>query len=192
VDEAVGSEHDGAAKGVGNVMKICDFSAGFFDEENACGGVPALEAEFPEAIEAAGGNAGQIQCGGTVTAHAVRAEREIVVVMNVGAGMAFVDGKAGAEKAGGKRGDFRDGDFLAVEHGTFAACGSEKFFINGIVDDAGEDLIALREGDGDTEARVAVGEICGAVEGIDMPAKFGVVIFAKAFFGGDCVRGEIF
>ena len=59
-----------------------------------------------KAITTAGGRA--------IAAHTVGTEREIVVVVNVGAGLAFVNGKAGAKKAGSKRGNFRNGNFLSV------------------------------------------------------------------------------
>jgi len=42
VNEAVGSEHDGTAKMIRLVVKIGGLSAGFFDEQNSRGGIPAL------------------------------------------------------------------------------------------------------------------------------------------------------
>ena len=70
--------------------------------------------------------------------------------------------------------------------------GGEKFVGDGIEDDAGEDGFAVCKRDRNAEARIAVGEIGGAVERIDVPAKFGVAFVAGAFFGGDGVVGEIF
>lgn len=192
MNEAVCGEEDRTTQRIGSVVEIGEFSAGFFDEKDACGGVPALEAKFPEAVEAACGDAGEIECGGAIAADPVGAQREIVVVMNVGARLAFVYGKAGAKKTGGKRGNFGDGDFLVVERGAFAASGSEKLFVDGIVNDTGDDLIAPGESNGDAEARVAVGKICGAVERIDVPAEFGFVIFAEPFFCCDGVGRKIF
>src|SRR5262249_15244826 len=81
---------------------------------------------------------------------------------------------------------------VAVESGPFTACGSEKLIVNRIVDDTDDDLVATGEGDGNAEAGVAVCEIGGAVERINVPAVFGVVVFAQAFFGGNSVRWEIF
>ncbi|HLZ13580.1 MAG TPA: hypothetical protein VKP58_13420 [Candidatus Acidoferrum sp.] len=192
VNETVRGEDHPAAESVRLAVKIGDFAAGFFDEEDAGRDVPALEAKFPEAIEPAGRDAGEIECGGTIAAYAVGTKREIVIIMNVGAGLALVHGKAGAKKACGKRGNFRDGDSFSVEGGAFAAGGGKEFFVDGIVNDAGEDFVLPSESDGDAEARIAVGEIGGAVERVDVPAIFGVVVVAKAFFGGDGVRGKIF
>lgn len=50
----------------------------------------------------------------------------------------------------------------------------------------------MSERDGDAETWITVGEICGAVERVDVPAKFSVVIFAETFFGGNRVSWEIF
>jgi hypothetical protein len=48
------------------------------------------------------------------------------------------------------------------------------------------------EGDGNAEAGIAVGEIGGPVERVNVPAVFGVVIFPESFFSSDGVRREIF
>ena len=191
MDQTIGGEDDVAAELIGCAVKIGNSAASFFDEQNACRGVPAIEAEFPEAIEAAGGNGGKIERGGTVAANAVRAQREIVVVMDVWASLALVNGKAGAKQTGGERWHFGYSDFFAVEGGAFTASCGKKLFINGVVNNTGDDLMAVRESNGHTEAGIAVGEIGGAVERVDVPAVLGVMIFAEAFFRGDGVGGEI-
>lgn len=173
-------------------MKIGNFAAGFFDKKNSRSGVPPIEAKFPEAIEASDGNAGKIKRGRAVAADTVRTQREIIIVVDVRTGFALVNGKAGAEQARGERGHFGDSDFVAIESGAFPTCGSEQFFVDGIVDDADNDFVAVGERDGDTEAGIAMGKIRGAVERVDVPAKFRFVVFAEAFFGGDSVRRKIF
>jgi len=173
-------------------VKIGDFAAGFFHENDARGDVPAFQAKFPEAIEAACGDAGEVEGGGAVAADTVGAKREIVVVVNVGTGLAFVNGKAGAKKAGSKRWNFRNGEFLSVQSGTIAAGSSEKFFVNWVINDTSDDFVAVGESDRDAETGIAVREIRGAVEWVDMPAIFGVVIAAETLFCGNGVGGEIF
>ena len=177
---------------IGCAVKIGDFATRFFDEDESCGDVPAFQAKFPEAIEAACGDTGEVEGGGAIAADTVGAKREVVVVVNVGAGLAFVNGKAGAKKAGSERRNFGNGDFISVQSGAIATGSSEEFFVNGIVDDAGDDLVAVRERDRDAETGIAVREIRGPVEWVDMPAIFGVVITAETFFCGDGVGGEIF
>lgn len=192
VDQTIGGEDDRAAESIGCAVKIGDCATRFFDEDDACGDVPAFQAKFPETVEAACGDAGKVEGGGAIAADTVGTEREIVVVVNVGTGLAFVNGEAGAKKACRERRNFGNGDLLSVQSGTFAASGSEKFFVNWVVDDTSDDFVAVRECDRDAEARIAMSEICGAVERIDVPAIFGVVITAEALFGGDGVGGEIF
>ena len=192
VDEAIRGEDDRAAELIGYAVKIGDFATRFFDEYDACGDVPTFQAKFPEAIEAARGDAGEVKGSGAIAADTVGAEREIVVVVNVGAGLAFVNRKAGAKKAGSERGDFGNGDFLSVQNSTFAASGGKELFIDGVVNDTGDDVVAVRECDRDAEAGIAVSKICGAVEWVDVPTIVGVVITAETLFGGDGVGGEIF
>src|SRR5882672_596358 len=192
VNEAVGRENDGAAELVWIPGKIADFAAGFFDEEDAGGGVPLLQTKFPKAVEAAGGDGRKIERGGAIAAHAVRALGEVAVVLKVGAGFAIAHGKTSAEQAGGKRGDFGDADFFAVESGAFAAGGGEEFVVKGIEDDGGKQRVALGKSDRNAETRVTVCEVGGAVERIDVPAEFGGAFLAGAFFGGDGMVREIF
>ena len=173
-------------------MKIGDFATGFFHENDARSDVPAFQAKFPEAIEAARGDTGEIEGGGAIAADTVGTEREIVVVVNVGASLAFVNGKPGAKKAGSKRRNFGNGDFLSVQSGAIAAGSSEEFFVNWVINDAGDNFVGVGESDRDAETGIAVREIRGAVEWVNVPAIFGVVITAETLFGGDGVGGEIF
>ena len=192
VNKAIRGEDDRAAKLIGHAVKIGDFATRFFNEDDARGNVPAFQAKFPEAIEAPCGDAGEVERRRAIAADAVGPEREIVIVMNVRACLAFVNGKACAKKAGGKRGNFGNEDFLPVQRGTFAAGGSEEFFVNWVIDDASDDFVAVSEGDRDTEAGIAVGKVGSSVERVNVPAVFGIVITAETLFGGDGVRGEIF
>jgi hypothetical protein len=194
VNEAVGGEDDGAAEWVRISGKIADFSAGFFDEQDSGGSVPLLETEFPEAVEAAGGDASEVQGGGAIAAHSVRVLREVAVVLKIRAGLAVAHGKAGAEQAGRERGAFGDVDFFAVEGSAVAARGSEKFVVKRIEDRGGEKRIVLGKRNRDAEARISVREIRGAVERIDVPAKFGSgsALMPGSLFGGDGMIGKIF
>jgi hypothetical protein len=192
VDQGVGGEDHRAAERIRLARKIADFAAGFFDEQHAGGGVPFVQAKFPEAIKAARGHASEIQSGRAVAAHAVRAQRKIPVVVNIGIGQALVNGKTGAEQTRRKRFDFRDADFFPVECGASAARGGIKLVVNRIVDDAGENLVFLRQSDGNAKARIAMSKIRGAIERIDVPAKFGSVFLTCAFLRGDGVVRKIF
>jgi len=192
VDQTIGSKDDRAAEFIRCAVKIGDFATRFFYEDDACGDVPTFQAKFPEAVEAPCGDAGKVECGGAIAADTVGTEREIVVVVNVGAGLALVNGKASTKEAGSKRRNFGNGDLLSVQSGAFAAGSGEKLFVYWVVNDTGDDVVAVRECDRDAEAGIAMSEICGAVERVDVPAIFCVVINAETLFGGDGVSGEIF
>src|SRR5712692_5676050 len=111
MNEAVGGEDNRAAELIEIPLKVGDFAAGFLDKEDARSSVPLVEAEFPEAVEAAGGNTSEIERGGTVAANAMRPLGEFAVILEIRTELAVAHGKAGAEKARGERGDFGDGDF---------------------------------------------------------------------------------
>ena len=143
VDQPISGENDGAAELVRFSGEIAHFAAGFFDQKDARGRVPFLQAEFPEAVEAAGSNGGEVQRGGAIAAHPVRVLREVAIELKIRAGLAVAHGKAGAEQACRERGDFGDVDFFAVEGGAFAACGGEKFIVKRIENHGGEKRIPL-------------------------------------------------
>ncbi len=132
VDQAVGGQDDRAAQAVWLAGEIADFAAGFFHQQHPRGGVPGLQAKFPETFEAAAGDAGEVQSGGAVAAHAVGVHGEVAVIAEIGAGFAIVDGKTGAEQAGGKRRNFGDVDFFSVEGGALAARGGEELLEMGL------------------------------------------------------------
>src|SRR5215467_6302171 len=190
VDEAVGGENERPAKLIRLAHEIADFAAGFFDEKNACGDVPLVETEFPEGVEAARSDAGEIEGGGTVAADAVRALGEFPVVLEIRAELAVARGKSGAKQTCGQRGDFGDGDFFAVTRCAFAARGGVELVVERIENYGSEERVALGKGDGNGEAGIVVREICSAVERVDIPAKFGSGVLPGAFFGGDGVAGE--
>ncbi len=194
MDEAVGRKDDRAAEVIGLSFEVADSAAGLFDEQHSSGGVPLVQAEFPEAVEATGGDAGEIERGGAIAAHAVRALRELAVILKIRAGLAIAHGEAGAEQAGGECGDFGDVNFLAVEGGPFAARGGEEFLVKRVEDDGGEKRVSLGKSNGNAEAGVAVSEIGGAVERIHVPAKLRSrsAFVTRSFFRGNGVLRKIF
>src|SRR5438445_7751349 len=99
VDQSVGGENDGATKLVRIPGEIAHSPSSFFNQQDARGGVPLLQAEFPEAVEAAGRNASQVQRGGAVAAHPVRALGKVAVVLKIRTELSVSYRKAGAEQA---------------------------------------------------------------------------------------------
>src|SRR5439155_26751839 len=76
--------------------------------------------------------------------------------------------------------------------GAFPAGGSEEFAAQRVEHDSRDKRPGISERDGNGEARIAVGEIGGAVERVHIPAKAGVQGLAAAFFGMAGVMGEEF
>ena len=191
MDQAIRGEDHRAAKTVPLAREIGDLAAGLFDQKHSGRDVPPAETKFPESLEATGGDAGEIERSGTVASNAMGAEGKIPVVVNVGASHAFVGGETGAKQAGGQRFDLGNVDGLIVEPGALAAGGGKEFVVDGVIDDTSHQGVALLERDRDAEAGVAVGEICGAVERVNVPAKFRRTFVPRAFLGSDRVVGEI-
>ena len=67
-----------------------------------------------------------------------------------------------------------------------------QLIVVGIENGRGKRRAALRQRDGNAEAGIVMGEIRGAVERVDVPAKFGSGVLAGALFRGDGVAGEKF
>src|SRR6266705_2989289 len=194
MDEAVGGEDDGAAEVIGLSFEVADSAAGLFDEQHTSGRVPLVQAEFPEAVKTPRGDAGEIERGGAIAADAVRALRELAVILKIRDGLAVAHGKTGTEKAGRERGNFGDVNFLAVEGGAFAARGGEEFLVKGVEDDRSKKRVSLGKSNGNAEAGVAVSEIGSAVERIHVPAKLRSrsAFVTRSFFRGNGVLREIF
>lgn len=171
VDTAVGDEDFGVAGMIGAAGKIGDHAAGFRDDQHSGSGVPRFEAEFPKSVEASAGQRTQIERGGAVAAHAVRAQRVFPVVGNVEALAAPVSGKARGDEARSEFFDGRDVDALVLEPGAFATDGREEFAGDGIEDSADQRLARFEQADRDGEAGIAVREVGGAVERIHVPAE---------------------
>src|SRR5713226_1383616 len=119
---------------------------------------------------------------------------EVAVVLKIRAELSVAYGKTSAEQAGRERGIFGDADFLAIKGGAFAARGGEKFVVKGIEDCGGEKRVLLGDSDRNAEARIPVGEIRGAVERINVPAKSQSrsALMPRPLFSGNSVVGKTF
>src|SRR5215471_6621373 len=98
-------------------LEIGDFAAGFLHYQNAGGGVPRVQAELPEAVEASASYGCQIQCRRAVASHAVGSQRKIPVVVNIGIRMALAIRKSGAQQTVLHGRNFRAMDFFTIEDG---------------------------------------------------------------------------
>src|SRR6266702_196735 len=154
--------------------------------DQAGGDVPGLEVAFPIAIEAAGGDEGEVEGGGAEAAEAgdavldrghLAAEFFVVAAADMGQATghhAFAElAAAGHPQA------------LVVEEGALAALGDVELVIGGVVDHARDDRALARQPDRDRKLRDAVQEVGGAVERIDDPGVALVAALAHAAFLAD-------
>src|SRR5260370_8997765 len=84
VNGAVGRENRRPAQPVGLTCEIADPAAGLFDQERAGGGVPFLQAEFPEPVEAAPRHASELGSSGAITPPPVAPQRKIPIIYHLG------------------------------------------------------------------------------------------------------------
>ncbi len=98
VDEAVGGKDFAAVEGELAAVEVGDAAASFFDQEIASRGVPRIELELPVAVETAARYVGEVEGGRAGAANAVRAQRELLVEVDVGALVTLVAGKAGGDE----------------------------------------------------------------------------------------------
>ena len=96
-------------------VEAADLAAGFFHDEHARSRVPGIEIKFPETVEATASHIAQIEGGRSRAPHAVSAQRNLVVKMNIRILVPLTAGKAGREQALLQLRRFRNVDRLAVE-----------------------------------------------------------------------------
>ena len=80
---AVCSEDAGAAGAIREASEIGNLAARFADDQHTRRGVPRVQTEFPEAVEAPAGDGAEIERGGAIAADAVRPQSEFPVVVDV-------------------------------------------------------------------------------------------------------------
>jgi hypothetical protein len=97
VDEAVAGENRRAIDVERQTVVVRDAPARLFNHENSGGDIPGAQALFPESIESAARNVGQIERSRTVAAHGLSAHDEIMEVAREIASVANVVWKACAE-----------------------------------------------------------------------------------------------
>src|ERR1039458_1625024 len=97
MDESIRRQYFAAIEAKRRTVKAGHASAGFLDQKRARGRVPRIQIEFPEAVVAPAGDVGQVEGRRSGAPQAVRAQRDLVIKVNVGILVPLVAGKAGAE-----------------------------------------------------------------------------------------------
>ena len=121
----------------GPAFEIRHFAARLFDNQHTRGRVPGIEIELPEAVEASAGHAAQVEGRRTCTPHAVGAQRDLVIEVNIRILVPLVAGKAGGHQALGQVRNLRNLDSLLVQVGAASLLGRKQLVARGIVNHAG-------------------------------------------------------
>ena len=130
----------------------------------------------------------------------MRAQSEFLVEVDVRIVVALAAGESGCEQRLAEVAGGRNANAAAIQIRSQAALGDEELITRGVVDYGGNEraVLARREIGGalfeahrDAKYRVAMGEVCGAVERVDVPAVFVVDAVAGALFAVDAVLGKL-
>ncbi len=155
--------------------------------------------ELPKSVDAAASHIRQIERSRACPPHAVRAQRELLVEVNVWARVALAAWETGGEQGFGQRRNARHPRRLAIQLRSTPAFGCKELVAHGIVNHSGhERTIGLRldafgpvlEPHGNAELRESVRKVGGSVERVHVPAILASEPLARAFFAEDAVLGK--
>ena len=172
-------------------VHVAHAPAGFADQQDSGGHVPGIETEFPERVEPAAGDIGQVDRRRPGAADAVRRHGHLVIEVDVHVVMTLAAGEAGGGEAIGEARRLRHVNAAVVQPCSRSALGREHFSMERVIDHARDQLARALQAERDVEHGKCVREVGGAVQRIDVPAEFGSSVVAAAFFGDDAVGREV-
>src|SRR6476659_10477876 len=98
--------------------KVGDSAACLLHQQNARGGVPGVEIKLPVRVIASARQVAKIKRCRARAADAMRAQRNLVIKLDVRVLVSFVAGKACGHKTLFQLGDGRDMNWAAIQEGT--------------------------------------------------------------------------
>src|SRR5664279_5149572 len=143
VDESVTGQDLSTVKAKRRSVKAGHASAGFLNQKCARGGVPRIQIEFPEAVVAPAGDVGQVERRRSSAPHTMRAQRDLVIKVDVGILVPLVAGKASAEDRFRQLRRFGNVDWLTVQRGIPSAFCREHLVACRVIEYASLDLLIL-------------------------------------------------
>src|SRR5277367_2054025 len=191
IDDPVRGEHFPAIELERAAIKTSYRAAGFEHQQRPGGGIPGIEVEFPVTIHAAACGVCQIERSRSGAANAMRAQRDLVVEVDVRILVAGAAGKSGGQQAFRQIIRTRYLYFLSIQIRAFSLLRDEELIARGIVDYAsdqcavfvrGQSCRAVLKAERYAEYRKAMREICRAIQRIDIPAILAVELIARSFF----------
>ena len=157
--------------------EFTDDAARFRDHQGAGGDIPGFQAFFVEAVQAAASDVGQVQRGRAGATHALAAFGHDLVHLQVFVQCAGAAGHVARAQQGVRDAvELGDANAFFVQIGAGALGGREQVVAHRIVDDGLRDDAAMREGDRDAVLGEAVDKVGGAIDRVDDPLIFILVV----------------
>src|SRR5215475_5786320 len=139
-------------------------------QDQAPGDIPRFEVTLDKAVEAAGGDPGEIEGGGAGAAQPAGAGHQgLTFTEEPLVARAATVGNAGADQAVGQVLAVGNTQPPIVNKGALAALSRVKLVEDGIIDEAADDFAVALKPDGNAEQRDAVQKIGRTIKGIDDP-----------------------
>ena len=186
-DEAVGG-FDGVDVRVVFVRGKLTRATRHFEDELASGNIPEGDAGFHIGIEPAAGGVGHGEGGAAHHAHFATTEGGFAKAFESDFERFLIFTATDEDDGFFQLGASADAKGFAIEKDFATFLGGPCFVSHGVMDDSHENIFSLSKRDGDAEVGNAVKEIYGAIDGVDDPLVFGVLIAAETFFA---VQGVI-
>ena len=167
---------------------VGDNAPSLLHDEDPRGRVPRIQVEFPETVIASAGYIGEIKGRRARATDTMRAQRDLVVEVNVRVLVALVTGKSSGHQTFRQVRCFRNRDALAIQGCAASLLGREKLVARGIVKNTCDAFAFVFDTERDAEHRITVREVRRTVERIDIPARVAAGFNAGPFFPHHIVR----
>src|SRR5579862_1239419 len=194
--QSIGRESLAAGDVEFSAGKVSDLASGLLHDEHACRRIPGIEIEFPEAVETARRDVAQIQRRRSCASDTVAAQRELVIEINVWILVALLAREAGRDQAFRQRWSCRDVERRDLERAgvqtrTAAEFGAEHFVARRIINHSGDPLALALNRQRYAKYGIAMCEISGAVERIDVPLIVAAGFDARSLFAHDIMSRKL-
>ncbi|VXA78606.1 conserved hypothetical protein [Aeromonas salmonicida] len=150
--------------------EVGDDGTGLFGQQFTGCGIPRLEADLPEAVDATGGHIGQIQRGRTGTTDVGTFDEHALEHLQVGLDvMLLLEWETGGQNGTSQLFGLADTDAVAVQLSAVTTGRGKQLVTDGIVDDGLFCLALDAQGYGDGKVRNALDEVGRAIQWVNDP-----------------------
>src|SRR5579862_5522711 len=127
MDQSVGREHVPIRNLERLPVESRHFAPGFFHNQNSGSGIPRVQVELPESVEAPARDIREIERRRSGATHAMRSERQLMIKEDVGILVPLVARKSSRDEALREPVGLRNFDFFAVQERAPSEFGVKKF-----------------------------------------------------------------